>query len=263
MGNAFDQVASQYQNKSLVQHQASQKLLNLLKITDQESALDVACGPGHITNSISQLTSGKVLGTDISAGMITQAKTNYPHIKFRQVAVQDITYQNVFDVVFCNSSFQWFNPPEKPTQAMINALKPGGRIGIACPGTTEWAPWFVKIINEVIVLPDIKDTFANWQNPWVFLPDQKAYQDFFEQFGLTTQYIAVDHESKKYSVEDAYNIYISGAANGFVGKAYYRKPIDDNYINRFNAHVKAEIVNNSQNGLITVDFNRFYYVGKK
>ena len=263
MSNAFDNISRQYKNKSLVQQKAAQKLLTLLKIQDQDKVLDVGCGPGHITNAIAQLTAQKVIGTDISAGMIQQAQKNYPNLEFRQIATEDLKYQNEFDVVFCNSTFQWFKNTEPATQAMYKALKTGGRIGIACPGTRQWSPLFLKIIPVVTQRPELAPIFKHWQSPWVFLPEQKAYQDFFEKQGFKTIYIKVDYEKTKYSTEDAYNIYLSGAANGFTNKSFYSIPITDEYIELFNRSVKAEIIKNSQAGRIYVDFNRFYYLGVK
>ncbi len=67
----------------------------------------------------------------------------------------------------------------------------------------------------------------------------------------------------QYSIEEAFNIYISGAANGYTGKKYYDIEIDDDYINSFNNYVKEEINKESEEGKIIVDFNRLYYIGKK
>ncbi len=104
--SAFDKVASQYQEKALVQKAAAGKLLGLLGIGAKEDVLDVGCGPGHITNRIKGMTIGQVVGTDISAGMIAQATAKYPAITFRQLAAEALDYDQTFDVVFCNSSMQ-------------------------------------------------------------------------------------------------------------------------------------------------------------
>jgi len=46
-----------------------------MELRKSDNILDVACGPGHITNKLSKITNGKVTGIDISEGMIKQAKT--------------------------------------------------------------------------------------------------------------------------------------------------------------------------------------------
>ena len=47
--SAFDKVSGQYQQKALVQQAAAEKLLALLSIGANDNVLDVACGPGHVT----------------------------------------------------------------------------------------------------------------------------------------------------------------------------------------------------------------------
>ena len=111
--STFDQVSGQYEQTALVQQAAAEKLLALLEIGENDDLLDVACGPGHLTQRFTLLTQGRVLGTDISAGMIAQARAKYPTLEFRQVAAEDLDYQEEFDVVFCNSSLQWFTRPAK------------------------------------------------------------------------------------------------------------------------------------------------------
>ncbi len=64
-------------------------------------------------------------------------------------------------------------------------------------------------------------------------------------------------------MEEAFNIYLSGAANGYTGKKYYDIEIGDDYIAAFNDSVKEEINRQSKDGRIVVDFNRLYYIGKK
>ena len=52
--NTFDNISGQYEEKSLVQQKAALKLLDLLKIGICDNVIDVACGPGHITNLLSK-----------------------------------------------------------------------------------------------------------------------------------------------------------------------------------------------------------------
>ena len=138
--SAFDEVSGQYQRKALVQQAAAEKLLALLKIGAKDSVLDAGCGPGHITHRIKTLTQGRVVGTDISAGMIHQAQAKYPAIEFKVIAAGSLDYREEFDVVFCNSTLQWFTQPGKAVAAMRAALRSGGRLGVACPATKTGQP---------------------------------------------------------------------------------------------------------------------------
>lgn len=259
--NAFDRISVKYREKSLIQQKAAVKLFDLLKIKSHDDIIDIACGPGHITNWISKATSGKVIGIDISDGMIKQAKALYPEIEFRQTAVEDIDYNDEFDVAFCNSALQWFGHPDRAIAAIFKSLKRSGRLGLACPATSNWSPWFDRIISKVIEEREIKPVFSHWKNPWFHLPTENDYRLFFEKQGFVTIFINIDHERTDYSAQDAFNIYLSGAANGYTGKKYYDIEVDDGYIAAFNNCVKEEIKRQSKDGRMMVDFNRLYYIG--
>ena len=261
--NTFDNVSGQYKEKAIIQHNAASNLLSLIKILKQDSIIDIACGPGHITYRLSKITNGNVTGIDISEGMIRQAKNLYPGIDFRQIAAEDIDYKNQFDIAFCNSSLMWFANPEKAIKGIYNALKSGGRLALACPATSAWSPWFGRIISKVSAFGNIKSVFSHWKSPWFFLPSKEDYQAFFEKQGFNKEYIEIKHEITDYSIDEAYNIYLSGAGNGFTGKKYYDIEIDDDFISSFNGYVKEEIRKESINGRLNVEFNRLYYIGKK
>lgn len=263
MNNTFDKVSGQYKEKAVIQLTAAYNLLSLIKIRKSDSIIDIACGPGHITYRLSKITNGKVAGIDVSEGMITQARNLYPGIYFRQIAAEDLDYKNEFDIAFCNSSLMWFVNPGKTIKGIFNALKIGGRLTLACPATYDWSPWLGRIISRIAASGDIRPIFSHWKNPWFFLPSKEDYQNFFEEQGFKKEYIEIEHEITDYSIEDAYNIYLSGAGNGFTGKKYYDIEIDDDFVSSFNNHVKEEISKESTDGRLNVDFNRLYYIGKK
>lgn len=213
--NVFDDITGKYKEKSLVQQRAALKLVRLLEIQKTESILDVACGPGHLTNLLHNLTGGKIVGTDISSGMIEKAGAKYPSLEFRQIAVEDLDYAGEFDIAFCNSALQWFTDPDKAIEATFRALKINGRLGLACPATSQWTPLFGRIVSKVALRKEIKPVFSHWINPWFHLPEKKDYKVFFEKHGFTTFFMEVEYEETRYSPEDAFNIYLSGAANGY------------------------------------------------
>jgi trans-aconitate methyltransferase len=259
----FDGISGKYTEKALVQQKAALKLLDLLNIRSSDNIIDIACGPGHITNMLGELTYGKVIGIDISDKMIKQARSLYSGIEFRAIAIEDLDINIEFDIAFCNSAIQWFRDPNKAMTRIFDSLKPEGKIGLACPATNDWAPCFQNIISKVSEKREIKLVFSQWKNPWFFLPTQNDYKLFFEKQGFVTMYIAIDHERTEYSEDEAFGIYLSGAANGYTAKEYYDIEIDEGYVTAFNEKVREEIKKRSQNGRIIVDFNRLYYIGKK
>jgi len=259
----FDTVSDEYGKKSLVQQKAARKLIELLAPRAGESVLDVGCGPGHLTRLLTDATGGRVVGTDISGGMIEEAREKYPEIEFRRVAAEDLEYAEKFDVVFCNSTMQWFANANGAVDRMHSGLKPGGRLGLACPSTPDFAPWFNEIVAAVAQAPEIKPTFEHWHNPWWHLPDIGAYQAFFEKHDFATRHIELEYEVNEFTVSEAFGIFSTGAAQCFAGRACYDVEITDEYLDTFNRAVREEIERHAVAGLVKVDFNRLYYLGFK
>lgn len=261
--STFDQVSGQYERTALVQQAAAEKLLALLEIGEKDDLLDVACGPGHITQRITRLTQGRVLGVDISDGMIDQARAKYPAIEFRQAVAERLDFRDEFDVVFCNSSFQWFTQPAQAVAAMGAALRRGGKLGVSCPATENWSRCFKSVGLEAGAHPELTATFARWKSPWFYLPDRPAYQRLFEGQGFQTIHCSIDAEVSLYDLEQAVAIFLSGAAQGYTGKAFYEVPIDEEYVRRFNAQARQAMEHRARGGKVNVDFQRLYYVGIK
>jgi trans-aconitate methyltransferase len=228
----------------------------------KDDVLDVGCGPGHITYRLKRITSGRVVGTDISAGMIAQAQAQYPEIEFGRVAAEALDHNGNFDVVFCNSTMQWFTEPAKAVRAMRKALRPGGRIGVSCPATENWSTCLMNVAAEAGAHADTSATFARWKSPWFYLPDERGYRHLFEAAGLETVSCQIALEEHPYAIEQAVNVFASGAAQGYTAKEFYEVAIDDDYVRRFNDYVRIAMEHRARDGTVVVDFRRLYYVGR-
>jgi trans-aconitate methyltransferase len=258
-----DWLSDEYAGKSIVQRGAAGKLLRVLDLRGDESILDAGCGPGHITALLAGATTGKVVGTDISEAMIAEASSAFPAIEFRRVAAEDLDYAAEFDAVFCNSALQWFAEPDRALSAMSGALKPGGRLAVACPGTGHFSPFFEKVVAEVAGLPGIAPVFAGWRSPWFFLPDVESYASLFERYGLRTVHISIDREADRRSVDEAFGVYTVGASMGYANPAYYDCDVPAGYVDAFNRAVRDEMERVAVDGRVLMEFNRLYYVGEK
>ena len=93
----FDSKATIYEQNALVQKSASEVLLGLMSIREDEDVLDLGCGSGRTTREIGLLTKGLVLGT----------------VHYLVKDAECLGFTDKFDVVYCNSTFQWFSNPEK------------------------------------------------------------------------------------------------------------------------------------------------------
>ena len=70
----FSAISSRYEEYSKLQKSSGEVLLNMLNIGENEDVLDLGCGVGNLTKKIRELTKGKVVGIDISEGMIEKAR---------------------------------------------------------------------------------------------------------------------------------------------------------------------------------------------
>jgi ubiquinone/menaquinone biosynthesis C-methylase UbiE len=60
----FSKITAKYEDFSLVQKSAAEKLLNLLEIGNTDDVLDLGCGVGNLTREIRKTIKGKVFGID-------------------------------------------------------------------------------------------------------------------------------------------------------------------------------------------------------
>jgi len=158
----FSSRANSYEQNALVQKAAAEVLLKLMSIQGDEKALDLGCGSGSVTRKIALLTRGTVVGVDLSDGMISEAlrsNCNPPNVSYFVKDAEDLGFTDKFDVIYCNSAFQWFSNPRKVLEQCFKALKPGGRMGIQAPATAMYSPNFMAAVEKVRKNPATSEIF--------------------------------------------------------------------------------------------------------
>jgi len=263
----FDSKASIYEQNALVQKSASEVLLGLMSIQEDEDVLDLGCGSGRTTREIALLTKGLVFGMDISEGMIDDAiqKTDgQVNVRYVVKDAECLGFTDKFDVVYCNSAFQWFSNPEKVLKQCFTALKAGGRIGIQAPATSMYCPNFVTAIEKVRMYPSTKATFIFFKNPWMFLESEEEYRKLFERCGFEVVKCKIIEESTRYTIDQVFGIFQSGAENGYLNQSFYTVPLTDEYVETFRILIKKGFKEQAdESGFVDLKFNRIYLVAKK
>lgn len=231
----FSEISKKYENDSVVQESASEVLFDLLERQPNDDVLDLGCGTGHISSSIRDKTSGKVIGVDSSEGMIEKAQEKFANqnISFRVCSAEQLDYQNEFDVIFCNSAFQWFVNPHKALNACHDSLKINGRMAIQAPAKDYYCPNFLRAIDEVKNHWATQEVFKHFAQPWFFLNNAREYRELFESTGFKIIKSIIDEVAKHHTVEEAYKIFESGAAAGYLNQDYYSTKISHKYIDAF------------------------------
>ena len=262
----FSKIATKYEGYSSVQKSAAEALLKLLEIGNTDDVLDLGCGVGNLTRMIREITKGKVVGIDPSEGMIKEAmkKCRGSDITFEMKSAEEMEYKNCFDVIFCNSSLQWFREPQKAIKNCHTALRKGGRIGIQAPAKRVYSPNFIGAVEKVKEDPRTKNIFAHFKEPWFLLEKEDEYTTLFEKIGFDVVFLKIESIKTKHTPEEVFNIFSSGAIAGYLNEDFYDVKIDVEYMNTFKEIVKDAFVQQAnKQGEVELIFNRIFLVAIK
>jgi SAM-dependent methyltransferase len=126
-----------------------------------ESVLDLGCGNGRL---FAGLRNNPYIGVDSSAGLIAEAKKNFPQAKFVQADVLTLKTPQQFDVIFMLSVLNHF--PKKYHAEIVKKvsamLKPGGKLLMINWNMWKWAGkkniWRGKHVSG------LKGIMTTWQS---------------------------------------------------------------------------------------------------
>ena len=132
--DTWDRLAATYIDSAakLTKH-AVHLLIEVAGLTSESRALQVACGPGHITKMMAD-RGANVTGVDLAPNMVKVASELYPSIEFKEANAETLPFDaDTFDVVLVNFSIHHFARPEKACAEIRRVLKPGGCFVFAGP----------------------------------------------------------------------------------------------------------------------------------
>jgi ubiquinone/menaquinone biosynthesis C-methylase UbiE len=146
----WERVANKYDSVwSSLTRQFIPYLIEEAQVSASMSVLDVACGPGYVSDAVRKL--GAIpIGIDFSEKMVAIAKKMFPGIPFAQGDAQNLSCDDAsFDRVLINFGLLHLSHPEKACAEASRVLKSGGKFGF-----TVWAPPpqnpGAKIVNDAI-----------------------------------------------------------------------------------------------------------------
>jgi SAM-dependent methyltransferase len=121
------------ENTAKLTSQAVRHLLDAAQLTSGSRALEVGCGPGHITAMMAE-TGATVTGVDLVPAMIETARRLHPGIAFVEANAEQLPFaDDAFDVVLVNFSIHHFARPDVVCAEIRRVLTPGGRFVFAGP----------------------------------------------------------------------------------------------------------------------------------
>lgn len=256
----FSSISSEYKSNSLVQNSAADTLIEMAGIRQSESVLDLGCGPGHISSRIYEKTRSRVTAIDASEGMIEQAKENYTDqdIEFRVLPAEQLIDIGQYDLIFCNSTFQWFRQPELVVRKCFNALRTHGRMLVQAPATSNYCPNFIVALDSIRNDSRTRDTFASFSSPWFFAETAEAYSTLFTRTAFLIKVADIRETRSSHTPEAALRIFKSGAAAGYLNRDFYQADWPDNYENDFLSIVSESLKQQAQNDEVELLFKRIF-----
>src|SRR5437773_8827276 len=132
----WERVADKYDSMwSSLTRQFIPYLIDIAQIVPGMSVLDVACGPGYVSNALRKI--GAIpMGIDFSKKTVAIAEKMFPGIRFTQGDAQELPFTDAsFDRVLMNFGLLHLSQPEKACAEAFRALKSAGKFGF-----TVWAP---------------------------------------------------------------------------------------------------------------------------
>jgi trans-aconitate 2-methyltransferase len=180
--------AKDYSKNSANQYAWAQELIPKLKLTGNESLLDIGCGDGKITAELAKaLPNGKAVGIDSSKEMVNLAQTafpqtQYPNLSFQLMDARKLTFHDEFNRVFSNAALHWIVDQKTVLYGVQRSLKTGGRLLFQMAGKGN-AQNVLGILDELLVVEPWKAFFGGFAFPYGFF-DPEEYTAFLHEAGL-------------------------------------------------------------------------------
>lgn len=261
----FTGISSHYSQTATLQKSAGERLFDMLNIGCEDDVLDLGCGPGHLTHKLRTMTNGRVAGIDPSPGMIAEARRSYPSgVAFDVVAAEMLDAIAQFDVIFCNSTFQWFHDPARAVANCFNALRSGGRMAIQAPATQNFSPNFVRATESLRDDARTRDVFAQFRSPWIFLETAEEYAAIFRNARFAVVSSSIEQMTQRCSPAKAMEMFESGAAAGYLNPDSYDSALPLGYIESARELIAQDFRRQAQrDGRLELTFYRIYLLAHK
>ena len=133
----FDFQAEVGLTKQLGGRKATDELIELCHIDKGSYVLDVGCGAGVTPSFIAKRYGCRVVGVDISEGMIERSKERSKRegvadrVEFRVADAQDLPFEDdLFDAVITESVTAFPEDKQGAVNEYVRVTKPGGYVGL-------------------------------------------------------------------------------------------------------------------------------------
>ncbi len=117
--------------------EATKALIELCQVNKDTYALDAGCGVGATACYLAKRYGCRVIGVDLSEGMIARSKERAKRervedsVEFRVADVRNLPFDDaLFDVVVCESVATFIEDKRQVASEFVRVTKPGGYVGL-------------------------------------------------------------------------------------------------------------------------------------
>lgn len=197
----FDTVATGYDHPSLPFFmQTADRLIEHLQLKPEHHLLDVCCGTGDVSLKAAEaLTQGKVLGVDLSTGMLQQAKnkaeqSGLKNTEFKQMDMEALDIPaHSFDVATSSFGLFFVEDMASALTGIASKVKPGGKVAISSFTGDAFMPMSDIFISNYEATGRTAPPLS-----WKRLATHELIEQHFNAAGITD--ISIHHEPLGYQM---------------------------------------------------------------
>lgn len=192
------------------------KVVKIIKQTQPNSILDIATGTGDLAINLAETNAKKIVGFDISPGMLEVGKKKVDKLKLNQIDMvlgdsENMPFENnFFDAITVSFGVRNFENLEKGLTEIYRVLKPGGTFVVLETSVPTKFPFKqgYKVYTNFI-MPTIGKLFSKDKVAYKYLSDSAAAFPYGEAFNNILQKIGFNSIKSKPQTLGVATIYIA------------------------------------------------------
>lgn len=262
----FSGLADAYDTLATAEAAAGRRLLDLVAIGPRDFLLDVGCGTGTTTFAARTRCQGKIVGIDVSAGMIRRARWHpqRPDVAFVLGDAAAMDYERNFNVVVLNSSLHWMADPGMVLERCFHALRRGGWLGVQVPATGEWCPLAQAVVKAVRAEKALAGVAARFRDPMFVPPDLHSLEQTLDRAVIDVYGGSLETDSLNLTPAEAVGVIEVQVGAALFNPACYEGGLDEDDHARLRA-LAGEVVADATgaDGRVRTTITRAFMHGSK
>jgi trans-aconitate 2-methyltransferase len=226
--------ASKYLKFEQERTRPSRDLLAQVPLQSPRRVVDLGCGPGNSTELlVERFTDAEVVGIDLSADMLRQARARLPRCTFIESDLAIWMPETSTNLLFGNAVFHWVPDHPGVLARLLTSLPEGGVLAVQMPDNTnepalmlmeeiaEFGPWAAALAQASAARND--------------LPPPEAYYDLLRPL---CRHMDIGHTHYHHIIADH-----AGVVEWFKGSGLrpFLAPLDATMRGKFTAKYSDEI----------------------